>query len=94
MYFNPQARVILNQYETNYFPCPIGVKQGDNLSPTLFAIFVNELAIEIKSLNFGVKLCEDILVSILLYADDVVLMAENEHELQDMLLTVESWCAK
>ena len=41
LYSNPRSRVILNDYETEYFDCPIGVKQGDCLSPTLFAIFIN-----------------------------------------------------
>ena len=30
--------VIHNDYGTEYFDCPIGVKQGDCLSPTLFEI--------------------------------------------------------
>ena len=29
-----RSRVVLNEYETDYFDCPIGVKQGDCLSPT------------------------------------------------------------
>ena len=41
LYSNPRSRVILNEYETDFFQCPIGVKQGDCLSPTLFAIFIN-----------------------------------------------------
>ena len=28
LYSNPRSRVILNDYETDYFDCPIGVKQG------------------------------------------------------------------
>ena len=34
LYSNPRSRVVLNEYETDYFDCPIGVKQGDCLSPT------------------------------------------------------------
>ena len=49
LYLNPMSRVILQDYATDYFNCPIGVKQGDNLSPTLFATFVNDLAEEIKN---------------------------------------------
>ena len=30
LYSNPRSRVILNDYETDYFDCPLGVKQGDN----------------------------------------------------------------
>ena len=80
MYSNPRARVILNEYETEYFDCPVGVKQGDCLSPTLFSIFINDLATEIKESNIGVILEEGLLINILLYADDIVLLAETEVE--------------
>ena len=94
LYSNPQARVILNQYRTDFFPCPVFVKQGDNLSPTLFAIYVNDLANEIKASGIGVKLDDENLVSILLYADDIVILAENELDLQQLLHIVEVWCMK
>ena len=83
LYSNPRSRVILNDYETEYFDCPIGVKQGDCLSPTLFAIFINDLASEIKDSNIGLDLNIeggpniDYIFSILLYADDIVCLAEN-----------------
>ena len=48
IYSNPRSRIILNEYSTEYFDCPIGVKQGCCLSPTLFSIFLNSLAEEIK----------------------------------------------
>ena len=97
LYSNPKSRVILQDYSTDYFDCPIGVKQGDCLSPTLFAIFINDLAIEIKNSGVGVKLnIEDeiTLINILLYADDIVLFAENEIDLQSLLNIVEIWCEK
>ena len=100
LYSNPRSRVILNEYETDYFDCPIGVKQGDCLSPTLFAIFINDLASEIKDLNLGLDLNIEggpdmsYIFSILLYADDIVCLAENEHDLQAILFLVENWCKK
>ena len=94
LYSNPKSRVILNDHETEYFDCPVGVKQGDCLSPTLFAIFINDLAIEIKNSNIGVILDENLAINILLYADDIVLMAENEEDLQSLIFMVESWCKK
>ena len=72
--------------------CPIGVKQGDFLSPTLFAIFINDLAEEIKKSNIGLDLDTETFVNILLYADDIVLLASNENDLQLLLLIVENWC--
>ena len=94
LYLNPKSRVILNDYETEYFECPIGVKQGDCLSPTLFSIFINDLASEIRSIDIGVKLEENLTINILLYADDIVLLAENEGDLQNLIFLVECWCKK
>ena len=94
MYKNPKSRVILNEFENEYFDCPIGVKQGDCLSPTLFAIFINDLAEEIKSCGVRLQLDSDTFVNILLYADDIVLLAESEGDLQFLLLIVENWCKK
>ena len=89
LYSNPRSRVILNEHETRYFDCPVGVKQGDCLSPTLFAIFINDLASEIKNSNIGLILNETLTINILLYADDIVLLAKNEEDLQDLLFIVE-----
>ena len=38
----------LNNLLSQWFKVNIGVRQGDNLSPTLFSLFINDLAIEIK----------------------------------------------
>ena len=94
LYSNPRSRVILNEHETEYFDCPVGVKQGDCLSPTLFAIYINDLAVEIKNSNIGVILNENLTINILLYADDIVLLAKSEEDLQSLLYIVECWCKK
>ena len=108
MYSDPRAKIILNEFETDFFGCPVGLKQGACESPILFAIFVNSLAEEIKKSNIGVRLSEEEqghlhppdedeeeeIVSILLYCDDIVLTTENEEDLQFLLLIVENWCRK
>ena len=94
LYANPRSRVILNEFETEFFDCPIGVKQGDCLSPTLFAIFINDLAEEIKDSGIGLTLDPNTFMNILLYADDIVLLAEDEEDLQALLTLVEIWCQK
>ena len=65
----------------------------DVLSPTLFSIYVNDLALQIKAPGSGVKV-DGQTVGILLYADDVVLLAEQEKDLQIMLNIVAEWCWK
>jgi len=51
------------------------------------------LAKEIKKLNLGININED-LISILLFADDMVLIANTEAELQIMLNKMNDWCKK
>ena len=54
---------------------------------------MNDLVQEINQLDIGIQV-GDIKLSILLYADDIVLMAENENNLQSMLNCVYQWCNK
>ena len=70
-----------------------GVKQGDSISPTMFDIFINDLVIEINSLDLGISIGER-RVSLLLYADDIVFTASSENDLQTMLNTLTNWCRK
>ena len=88
-----ESCVKVNTLLSEWFKVSVGVRQGDNLSPTLFGIFINDLAIEIKNMGLGV-LCGTTKVSILLYADDIALIAENEKDLQKMLTKLEEWCTK
>ena len=69
-----------------------GLKQGCLLSPMLFSLYINDLAKEIKFLNKGVHIGES-KVSILLYADDIIFLAESEEDLQLMLNCLNQWCA-
>ena len=44
VYSNPKSCIQLNGELTDWFPVASGVRQGDSLSPILFAIYVNDLA--------------------------------------------------
>ena len=90
---NSMYTVNLNGLCTSWFDAKMGVRQGDCISPTLFALFINDLALDIKNLNCGVRY-GDLDISILLYADDVVLISETEENLQQMLNMVSEWCRK
>ncbi len=93
LYMDTEACVRLNSCFSPWFNTEDGVRQGDPLSPTLFALYINDLVTEIKNLNIGVKI-DDMDVSALLYADDIVLCAESESDLCKMLDVVNTYCEK
>ena len=81
---------------SDYVPCNIEVRQGDNLSPLLFALFINYFShyvcMSYKGL-FVSKSCYPSLESekalflelfVLLYADDTIILAENERDLNSV----------
>ena len=77
---NTYSCIKLNKFLTIWFHTSSGVRQSDTLSLTLFNIFISDLTENIKELNLGIKI-RDINLSILLYADDIADIAENEKDL-------------
>ncbi len=87
------SNIRVNCMETDWSHCTFGVCLGDVLSTTLFSIFINDLVFEIQDRGLGIHV-HDMLISILLYADDIVLLAKTEPKLQTMLNKLNEWCSK
>ena len=87
VYNSVLACVRVNSEYSNYFDCPIGVKQGCLLSPQLFSFFINELAVEISSRGkHGIQLLPGAIeLFLLLFADDIILLSESVIGLQNQL---------
>ena len=86
--------VMLNNEDcADWFENMSGVRQGDPLSPTLFSLFINDLARQLKS-EGPVLQVGNTKINILLYAEDMVLFAENEENLQYLLGIMNDWCFK
>ena len=94
LYDNLSCTVRVNNFGTDWFNVTQGVKQGCVISPTLFSIYVIDLAVELNSLNCGVSLQETLNISILLYADDIAILSETEAGMQAMLNKLDGWCRK
>ena len=92
IYSSTNNSVKVNQFQTRWFQSKTGVRQGDNLSPTLFNIFINDLISHVKATNVGIDIMGD-LCNIFMYADDIVLLANCETDLQILLDCVNSWCS-
>ena len=99
LYEKAKSCVLLHDQKSSLFSCNIGVRQGENLSPILFAIYLNDVGYFIgrnyKGLDSLSVECsnnlsnEDVEVYfrlyVLLYADDTIVLGESKEELQDAL---------
>lgn len=65
-----------------------GVKQGDPLSPILFALFLNDLHDALKS---GINVTGN-RVRLLMFADDLVLICDNALSLPKIIKSFELYC--
>ncbi len=93
MYNHPMACVKVNDNITQLFDISSGAREGDYLSPTLFGLFINDLISEVKHLNLGINI-NDIIISIFAFADDIVIITQNQKELKHIFDCVENWCRK
>ena len=69
---------------SEFIQSTIGVKQGCLLSPTLFGIYIDELESFLRDhiQESDGCLLHQVLISILLFADDIVLLASSPEGLQ------------
>ena len=91
MYKETRSAIRINGNITDWFITEAGVRQGQNDSPTVFPIFINSLAKLLKDMNKGVKY-HNISLTVLLYADDIIILADNENNMQDLLNGLHMWC--
>ena len=91
---------------SDFFKCNAGVRQGENLSPLLFALYLNDFERYLSKSYCGLTYFsglvnrelgdEDIMLFVrlfvLLYADDTIVLAESESELQLALNAACNYC--
>lgn len=92
MYNDNQSAVKTNGMRTEYFDCPLGVRQGDGLSPTLFNVFVNDLKDLFNSCECTPALYGNITIGCIQYADDLVIISESYDGMQSALNKLSSYC--
>ena len=106
LYKSSKSCIMYNNEMSEFFPSRVGVRQGENLSPLLFALFLNDMETFFSNkggnwLSYLTKLDERsraheteayLKLFILLYADDTILLAENENDLQVQLNLLNDYC--
>lgn len=108
MYENAKSCLKSNNNISDFFQCNIGVRQGENLSPLLFAIYLNDFQSFLsKNCRGTLDIAKDaaqilnepsvgiyLQLYVLLYADDTILLAESPKDLQNSLDTLYEYCKK
>ena len=102
MYNNIKSCILVNNRKTDFFISNIGVRQGENLSPFLFIIFLNDLEQFFRTHNVEGITCNQypaddslvlyLKVFILLYADDTVILSSSIEGLQHALNVYADYC--
>ena len=91
IYDNVSCAMRINGKLTDWFNVGCGLKQGCSLSNILFNMYIDDLIKNINALDIGIDIGNE-KVGILVYADDVVLLSENEQDLQTLLNELNTWC--
>ena len=94
MYKNIKARVQLDNKLSQEFSCMTGVRQGECLSPILFALYLNNLEQELITRGADGVDTGLLKLFLLLYADDIIIFFESASGLQNGLNILHDYCQK
>lgn len=100
LYSNVKSCVSINNELSPFFGSYCGVRQGENLSPVLFSLYLNDLeAYLFERQNVGVTIDIDseeffifLKLIVLLYADDTVILADTAESFQQTLNDFYEYC--
>ena len=100
MHENIKSCVRINDETSAFFPSECGVRQGENLSPLLFSLYLNDL--ENFIISGGVSSIDLEIISnethvylkllILLYADDTIIFSNDKENFQKALDNFNEYC--
>ncbi len=92
MYTKSECAIKIGNKQTAFFSQGRGVRQGCNLSPILFNLYINELANQLESSTAPGLTLNNTEIRGLLYADDLVLLSPTKEGLQQHLNLLQRFC--
>ena len=94
LYSRTKSRVKLKDGLTEYFSTLVGTRQGCNLSPSLFNIYINDLFNDLSDPKCDPLSIGDTLINVFAFADDLVLLSNSPKGLQHCLDLFGQYCTK
>ena len=85
MYSKLKTCVKKGSYMSTSFSCNVGTRQGCNLSPTLFKMFIDDIYSILNENECNPINIDGMKLGCLLYADDIVILSNNAKGLQTSL---------
>ena len=100
IYENVKSCVFVNGMKSEFFVSLAGVRQGENLSPLLFSLFINDLEGYLMENGCQTIKFDDATIDsyfqllLLLYADDTIAMSNTKEGLQKAIDQMYGFCEK
>jgi hypothetical protein len=79
--------------DNRHFESTLGILQGEITSPLFFSFFVCDLEDSLSEESIGISMF-DVLIKLLMYADDMVVFSESKEGLQEGLNNLHTYCTK
>ena len=92
MYSKIRSKIKTSEGFTDAFPLDIGLLQGECLSPSLFSMCIDDIVAHMHTVDKMGVCVNGTKITVLKYADDLVLLASSADALQAGLEALESYC--
>ena len=92
MYTKVKSCVRVNNSYSDFFDNYIGLMQGEIISPIMFAMFLEDLELFLQDPNHSGIQIDDLMLVILLFADDQIVFGDSPLDLQCKLNRLKEYC--